>query len=117
MDRIFVSRLEGLSTRGAKGYWICIVGGTGEIKMKKKKMGDIEYYEGSGNVYQDLGFKKPEEWAIKARIATKIFTLLTEKRFFRNSFGFESFRSCRKPMRYISFQCLLIHVQNNYFKK
>ena len=40
--------------------------------MQLKKKGDIEYYEGSGNVYKDLGFENPEEWATKAHIATKI---------------------------------------------
>lgn len=47
--------------------------------MKKKKQGDIEYYEGSDNVYQDLGFKNPEEWSMKAHIATKIFDLIEKK--------------------------------------
>ena len=55
--------------------------------MKKKKMGHIEYYEGSGNVYQDLGFKKPEEWATKARIATKIFALLKEQKLTQKQAG------------------------------
>lgn len=47
--------------------------------MRKKRKGDIVYYEGSENVYEDLGFKNPEEWATKARIATKIFHLIEEK--------------------------------------
>ena len=47
--------------------------------MQKRKNGDIESYEGSGNVYKDLGFENPEEWATKACIATKIFHLI-EKR-------------------------------------
>ena len=47
--------------------------------MQKKKKGDIEYYEGSDNVYEDLGFKNPEEWATKARIATKILHLIEER--------------------------------------
>ena len=47
--------------------------------MKKKKKGEIEFYEGSDNVYKDLGFRNPEEWATKARIATKIFALIEEK--------------------------------------
>jgi len=47
--------------------------------MRKKKKGDIEYYEGSENVYEDLGFKNPQEWATKARIATKVFHLIGER--------------------------------------
>jgi len=47
--------------------------------MHKKKKGDIQYYEGSENVYEDLGFKNPQEWATKARIATKIFRLIEER--------------------------------------
>ena len=47
--------------------------------MKKKKHGDIEYYEGSGNVYKDLGFKKPEEWETKAALATKIYDIIRDR--------------------------------------
>jgi len=47
--------------------------------MKKKEKNDIEYYEGSGNVYKDVGFENPEEWATKAHIATKIFHLIEER--------------------------------------
>ena len=47
--------------------------------MQKKIKGDIQYYKGSGNVYEDLGFKNPEEWATKARIATKILHLIEER--------------------------------------
>ncbi len=38
-----------------------------------------EHCDGSDNVYRDLGFDHPEEWATKARMATKIFGLI-EKR-------------------------------------
>ena len=55
--------------------------------MKKKKKGNIEYYEGSGNVYQDLGFKNPKEWTTKARIATKIFDLIEEKKLTQKQAG------------------------------
>ena len=47
--------------------------------MKKRRIGDTEYYEGSTNVYADLGYAKPEEWALKASIATKILDIIEEK--------------------------------------
>ena len=47
--------------------------------MERKKKGDIEYCEGSNNVYQDLGFDNPEEWATKAHIATKVFHLIKDR--------------------------------------
>ena len=46
--------------------------------MKKRKVGDAEYYEGSTNVYADLGYANPEEWALKVRIATKILGIIGE---------------------------------------
>ncbi len=46
--------------------------------MKKKKKGEITYYEGSGNIYKDLGYKNPEEWATKAALATKINSIIAE---------------------------------------
>ena len=46
--------------------------------MKKRKVGDTEYYEGSTNVYADLGYANPEEWALKASIATKILAIIEE---------------------------------------
>jgi predicted XRE-type DNA-binding protein len=55
--------------------------------MKKKKNGDIEFYEGSGNVYKDLGFENPEEWATKAHIATKIFHLIAERQLTQKQAG------------------------------
>ena len=55
--------------------------------MKKNTSNDVEYYKGSGNVYQDLGFKNSEEWATKARIATKIFVLLKEKKLTQKQAG------------------------------
>ena len=46
--------------------------------MKKRKAGDAEYYEGSTNVYADLGYDNPEEWSLKASIATKILGIIAE---------------------------------------
>ena len=44
--------------------------------MKKRKVGNTEYYEGSTNVYADLGYTNPEEWSLKASIATKILGII-----------------------------------------
>ena len=55
--------------------------------MKKKKKADIEYCEGSGNVYQDLDFNNPAEWETKARIATKIFDLIAERKLTQKQAG------------------------------
>ena len=44
--------------------------------MKKRKVGNTEYYEGSTNVYADLGYANPEEWSLKASIATKILGVI-----------------------------------------
>ena len=57
----------------------CSTDGEGGKRLKNKKKGDIEYYEGSRNVYKDLGFKNPEEWATKAALATKIYDLIESK--------------------------------------
>ena len=46
--------------------------------MKRRKVGDAEYYEGSTNVYADLGYDNPEEWSLKASIATKILGIIAE---------------------------------------
>jgi predicted XRE-type DNA-binding protein len=48
--------------------------------MRKKKKGGVEYYEGSDNVYKDLGYKNPEEWATKAALATKIYDIIEERK-------------------------------------
>lgn len=39
-----------------------------------------ETFIGSGNVYQDLGFENPEEWATKAAIASKIYNMIEDNR-------------------------------------
>ena len=41
----------------------------------KEKTG-IEDREGSTNVYKDLGYRNPEEWATKAALAAKIHDLI-----------------------------------------
>ena len=55
--------------------------------MKKRKKGEIEYHEGSNNVYRDLGFKNSDEWATKARIATEIFALINKKKLTQKQAG------------------------------
>jgi predicted XRE-type DNA-binding protein len=49
-------------------------------KIKKKRFGKIEYTEGSGNVFADLGVPNPEEALAKAKIAMKIETLIKKKK-------------------------------------
>ena len=40
-------------------------------KLRKKRLGNIEYTESSGNVFADLGIPNPEEALAKAEIAMK----------------------------------------------
>jgi predicted XRE-type DNA-binding protein len=47
---------------------------------KKILIDGIEVFEGSGNVFADLGYPNPEEALTKARIAYHISTLIKERR-------------------------------------
>lgn len=48
--------------------------------MKKRKATEkIEIHEGSGNVYQDLGFPDAEEMLVKAQLVTKIREIIRSK--------------------------------------
>lgn len=49
-------------------------------KLKKKRLGKIEYTESSGNVFADLGVPNPEEALAKAEIALKIDALIKKKK-------------------------------------
>ena len=49
-------------------------------KIRKKRLGDIEYTESSGNVFADLGIPNPEEALAKAEIAMKIHDIIKKKR-------------------------------------
>jgi len=49
-------------------------------KLKKKRLGKIEYTESSGNVFADLGITNPEEALAKAKIALKIDSLIKRKK-------------------------------------
>jgi len=39
----------------------------------------IEHVKGSGNVYKDLGFRNPDEWSMKADIASKVYDIIEER--------------------------------------
>lgn len=41
-----------------------------------KKQNDNEIMDSSGNVFEDIGIKNPEEWATKARLASKIYDIM-----------------------------------------
>lgn len=41
------------------------------MSTKKKRLDDIEYVEGSDNVFADLGISEPEEAMAKAKIAMR----------------------------------------------
>jgi predicted XRE-type DNA-binding protein len=49
-------------------------------KLKKKRLGNIEYTEGSGNVFADLGIPNPEEALAKSKIVMKIDALIKKKK-------------------------------------
>lgn len=49
-------------------------------KPKKKRLGQIEYTESSGNVFADLGIPNPEEALAKAEIAMKIHEIIKKKK-------------------------------------
>ena len=49
-------------------------------KLKKQRLGDIEYIESSGNVFADLGISNPEEASAKAIIAMKIHDAIKKKK-------------------------------------
>jgi predicted XRE-type DNA-binding protein len=47
---------------------------------KKKYLGNIEYVEGSDNIFADLGILEPEEALAKAKIAMKIHETIKTKK-------------------------------------
>ena len=49
-------------------------------KLKKKRLGKIEYTESSGNVFADLGIPNPEEALAKSKIVMKIDALIKKKK-------------------------------------
>jgi predicted XRE-type DNA-binding protein len=50
------------------------------MNAKKKRLDDIEYVEGSDNVFADLGIPEPEEAMAKAKIAMKIHKIIKAKK-------------------------------------
>ena len=49
-------------------------------KLKKKRLGDIEYREGTENIFADIGIPNPEEALAKANIAMKIQSIIKKKK-------------------------------------
>lgn len=49
-------------------------------KTRKKRLGNIEYTESSGNIFADLGIPNPEEALAKAEIAIKIHEVIKKKK-------------------------------------
>jgi predicted XRE-type DNA-binding protein len=49
-------------------------------KLIKKRIGNIEYTESSGNVFADLGIPNPEEALAKSEIAMKIHDIIKKKK-------------------------------------
>ncbi|NVM20466.1 MAG: XRE family transcriptional regulator [Desulfobacterales bacterium] len=41
---------------------------------------EIEYLEGSGNVFEDLGFDNPEEELAKAKLASTIYDIIQDRK-------------------------------------
>ncbi len=49
-------------------------------KLKKRRLGDVEFTESSGNVFADLGIHNPEESMAKAKVAMKIHETIKKKK-------------------------------------
>jgi predicted XRE-type DNA-binding protein len=49
-------------------------------RLKKKRLDKMEYREGSGNVFADIGIPNPEEALAKAKIAMKIHEGIKKKK-------------------------------------
>src|SRR5579872_3134877 len=49
-------------------------------KIRKKRLGNIEYTESSGNVFADLGIPNPEDALAKSEIAMKIYDIIKKKK-------------------------------------
>ena len=48
-------------------------------KLETKRLGDIEYTEGSNNIFDDLGIENPEEAIAKSEIVLKIQAIIKKK--------------------------------------
>ena len=49
-------------------------------RLRKKRLGKIEYTESSGNVFADLGIPNPEEALAKSEIVLKIHDIIKKKK-------------------------------------
>ncbi len=49
-------------------------------RLKKKRLGNTEYREGSENIFADIGIPNPEEAMAKAKIAMKIHDTIKKKK-------------------------------------
>jgi predicted XRE-type DNA-binding protein len=49
-------------------------------KLKKKRLGDTEYREGSDNIFADIGISNPDEAMAKTKIAMKISDIIKKKK-------------------------------------
>lgn len=50
------------------------------MKLKKKRLENIEYVESSGNVFADLDIPDPEEAMAKAKVAMKIYETIKKRK-------------------------------------
>ena len=48
---------------------------------------DIKYIEGSGNVFEDLGFDNPEEELAKAKLASAIYDIIEARKLTQKEVG------------------------------
>ena len=48
--------------------------------MKTKKLNKIEFEEGSGNIFADLGLKDSDELLARSKIGVLVFKLLTDRK-------------------------------------
>ena len=48
---------------------------------------DIGYSKGSGNVFEDLGFEKPEEELAKAKLASMIYDIIEDRKMSQKEAG------------------------------
>jgi predicted XRE-type DNA-binding protein len=47
--------------------------------VEKKRLGEIEYEVGSGNVFADIGVPNPEEALLKAQLASRINQIIERR--------------------------------------
>ena len=55
--------------------------------MNRKKRSDIEYEEGSGNVFADLGLEDADELYLRSQIGFYVFKLLEDRKLKQRDIG------------------------------